>query len=133
MNFRTRQKHYKDKHPAPMPQEEWVIIENTHEPIIYFKNIFSYEESTKKLAGECRELFSSKEFISFELKKIEEKGCSLTRILVQVDWKIGDRVYSEPLEFGCVYRDSKENVALPWRNNGRWILIPWKIQGLYKL
>lgn len=34
VNFRTRKKHYKDKHPVPMPQEDWVIIENTHEPII---------------------------------------------------------------------------------------------------
>lgn len=34
VNFRTRKKHYKDKHPTAMPPEDWVIIENTHEPII---------------------------------------------------------------------------------------------------
>ena len=34
VNFRTRKKHYKDKHPSPIPYEDWVIIENTHEPII---------------------------------------------------------------------------------------------------
>lgn len=34
VNFRTRKKHYKDKYPAAMPPEDWVIIENTHEPII---------------------------------------------------------------------------------------------------
>lgn len=99
----------------------------------YFKNIFSYEKSAKKLAGQCRELFSSKEFISFELKEIEERGAALTRILVQVCWKSREKVYSEPLEFGCVYKDSQDNVSLPWRNNGEWILMPWKIQGLYKL
>ena len=34
VNFRTRKKHYKDKYPTPIPPEDWVIIENTHEPII---------------------------------------------------------------------------------------------------
>lgn len=34
VNFRTRKKHYKDKYPTAIPPEDWVIIENTHEPII---------------------------------------------------------------------------------------------------
>jgi hypothetical protein len=96
------------------------------------KSIFYYEKSIKKRAGECRKLFSKKEFISFELKEIEERGCSLSRILVQANWKVGDNVFSEPLEFGCEYQDEDERTALPWRGNGQWILIPWNIQGLYK-
>ena len=34
VNFRTHKKHYKDKGYILLPPEEWVIIENTHEPII---------------------------------------------------------------------------------------------------
>ncbi len=34
VNFRTHKPHYKDKKITLLPPEEWVIIENTHEPII---------------------------------------------------------------------------------------------------
>lgn len=34
VNFRTHKPHYKDKKIILRPPEEWVIIENTHEPII---------------------------------------------------------------------------------------------------
>lgn len=47
VNFRTRKKHYKDKYPAAMPPEDWVIIENTHEPII--------DKETWKLVQKLRE------------------------------------------------------------------------------
>ncbi|MEA4890498.1 MAG: hypothetical protein VB070_13665 [Clostridiaceae bacterium] len=97
-----------------------------------FQKIFSYGISEGKRAGECRKMFFSKEFISFEIIEIEERACSLTRILVQVQWKDKERVRSEPLEFGCAYQERNGNHALPWRGNGEWILIPWKIQGLYK-
>lgn len=30
------------------------------------------------------------------------------------------------------YQQEDGNVGYPWKNNGAWILIPWKIQGLYK-
>lgn len=99
---------------------------------VYLKNLFSYEKSEKKRAGECRQLFSGKAFSSFEIKEIEERACSLTRILVQADWDANGKHYSEPLEFGCMYQDEDEKPALPWRENGAWCLIPWKVQGLYK-
>lgn len=100
---------------------------------VYLKNLFSYEKSEKKRAGECRQLFSGKAFSSFEIKEIEECACSLTRILVQADWDANGKHYSEPLEFGCMYQDEDEKPALPWRENGAWCLIPWKVQGLYKV
>lgn len=98
-----------------------------------FQNIFSHGISDGKRAGECREMFASKEFISFEIKEIEERACALTRTLAQVQWKVKEKIFSEPLEFGCVYQDKSGHPALPWRGEGEWILIPWKIQGLYKL
>ena len=78
-------------------------------------------------------MFSSKNFCSFEIKEIEERACSMTRILVQVDWEINGKLFSEPLEFGSIYQDKNEKAALPWRGNGEWSLIPWKVQGLYKM
>ncbi len=100
---------------------------------IYLTRLFSYEKSETKRAGKCRELFSSKDFCSFELKEIEERACSMSRILVQADWEIGGKHFSEPLEFGCIYQDENEKPALPWRKNGKWTLIPWQVQGLYKI
>ena len=96
------------------------------------KNMFSREVSDKKRAGECRSLFNEKEFISFEIKEIEEQGCSLTRILVQASWKMNDKTFSEPLEFGCAYQDNNENIAFPWRENGQWVLMPWNVIALNK-
>lgn len=99
----------------------------------YFKKLFSYEKSAKKRAGECRKMFSDKMFISFEIKEIEERACSMTRILVKVDWEVNGKRFSEPLEFGSIYQSENEKAALPWYGNGEWSLIPWKVQGLYKM
>lgn len=100
---------------------------------IYFNSLFNYEKSEKRRAGECRQMFSSKNFCSFEIKEIEERACSMSRILVQADWDIGGKPFSEPLEFGCVYQNEDEKPVLPWRGNGKWTLIPWSVQGLYKI
>ncbi len=79
-----------------------------------------------------QKLFSSKELISYELKKIEERACALTRILVEVKWESHGNNYDELLEFGIVYQNESKEVALPWKNNGAWIIMPWNVQGLYK-
>lgn len=98
-----------------------------------FQNIFSHGISDGKRAGECRKMFASKELVCFEIKEIEERACALTRVLVQVQWNVENKLYSEPLEFGCVYQNKNGKTALPWRGDGEWVLIPWKIQGLYKV
>lgn len=100
---------------------------------ILLKNLFPNEKSDKKRAGECRQLFQSKNLIAYELKEIEERACSLTRILVQVDWCVGEKVFSETLEFGCIYQTENGTLALPWRNQGEWIIMPWDVQALYKI
>ena len=70
---------------------------------VLLKNMFSSEQSEKKRAGECRDLFQNKSFISYELKEIEERACSLTRILVQVTWAVGENQFLENLEFQCIF------------------------------
>lgn len=97
-----------------------------------FKNMFSRDVSDGKRAGECRSLFNEKEFISFKIKEIEERDCSLTKILVQASWKMNEKTFSELLEFGCAYQDNNENIAFPWRENGQWVLIPWNVIALNK-
>lgn len=96
---------------------------------VWFKNVFSYESSDKKRAGECRKLFDHKNLISYELEEIEERALALTKIVVLVKWKSNDIVHTEHFEFGCSYQQEDGNVGYPWKNNGAWILIPWKIQG----
>ena len=98
----------------------------------WFKSIFSHEISDKKRAGECRKLFGNKHFISFEIEDVEERACALSRIAVLVKWESNNVVHSEHFEFGCSYQYEDGKIAYPWRNNGAWVLIPWKIQGLYK-
>ena len=99
---------------------------------VWFKNIFSHEQSDKKCAGECRKLFEHKKLISYELEEIEERALALTKIVVLVRWESNNIVHNEQFEFGCSYQQEDGNVGYPWKNNGEWILIPWNIQGLYK-
>ena len=99
---------------------------------VWFKNVFSYESSDKKRAGECRKLFDHKNLISYELEEIEERALALTKIVVLVKWESNGIVHTEHFEFGCSYQQEDGNVGYPWKNNGTWILVPWKIQGLYK-
>jgi len=100
---------------------------------ILLKNIFSFRKSDKMRAGECRELFQSKKFESFEIQEVEERACALSRVLVKVKWTVNEKLFNELLEFGCVYQNNNDETALPWRDNGEWIITPWKVQGLYKL
>ena len=95
--------------------------------------MFSYEPSDRKCAGECRELFDKKDFISFEIKKIEERACALTRVVTNAVWKSNERVYTSELEFGIVYENEENNkeIALPWKNNGAWTIRPWNLKELY--
>lgn len=51
---------------------------------------------------------------------------------MQVDWKVGEELHSESLDFGSIYQDENDGVAYPWKDNGEWILNPWDIRGLYK-
>lgn len=105
---------------------------NYHALSIYLNKLYRCGKTQKKRAGECRKMFASKDFCSFELIEIEERACSMSRILVQAAWEANGKNFSEPLEFGCLYQDEGEQPALPWRGNGEWTLIPWNIQGLYK-
>lgn len=98
---------------------------------VWLKNVFSYESSDKKRAGECRKLFESKNLISYELEEIEERALALTKIVVLVKWESSNVVHTEHLEFGCSYQQEDGSVGYPWKDNGVWVLIPWKIQGLY--
>lgn len=99
----------------------------------YLKPMFPKSLSDRKRAGECRELFENKGFIDFELIEIEERACALSKVVVKVRWKENDAVKESELVFGCVYQNDEENaeIAVPWRNNGKWNIIPWEGQEPY--
>lgn len=94
----------------------------------YFCQIYQPE----KRAGECRKRFESKVFDSFEIIEIEERACALSKVNVKVKWTTDNCKKESILTFGCVYKSTTEHVAVPWRNNGKWILMFWDIQGLYQ-
>ena len=85
---------------------------------VWLKNVFSYESSDKKRAGECRKLFESKNLISYELEEIEERALALTKIVVLVKWESSNVVHTEHLEFGCSYQQEDGSVGYPWKDNG---------------
>ena len=65
-------------------------------------------------------------------KDVEEQACARTRVLVQVEWVTNEILLSKSLEFSCIYQNELDDVALPWRDNGEWVIIPLDIRGLYQ-
>ena len=99
------------------------------------KNIhtmFSETLSEKKRAGECRKSFESKLFNTFELVEVEERACALSKVVVKIFWTVAEEKKEAVLTFGCVYQGNDGRIGLPWRNDGKWILNPWDIRGLYQ-
>lgn len=94
-----------------------------------------FQELPRSSKGRKRgttKLFDHKNLISYELEEIAERALALTKIVVLVKWESNGIVHTEHFEFGCSYQQEDGTVGYPWKNNGAWILIPWKIQGLYK-
>ncbi|MCE5337844.1 MAG: hypothetical protein LLF90_04050 [Methanomicrobiaceae archaeon] len=94
------------------------------------RRMFPSTDSASKRAGECRKLFQHKEFSSFELMEVEERGCALSKVQVKVAWITMGDIHKETLIFGCVYESTTDTVGLPWKCNGEWVLMPWDIRGL---
>ncbi len=86
--------------------------------------------SLKVQAGECRKMFCNKELQSFKIIDVVEETCCLSRVIVDVDIKIGEIKKEETLVFGCWYKGDSP-CALPWNNNGEWIIIPRDTKGLF--
>ena len=96
------------------------------------RKMFSSNISDKKRAGECRKFFEKKMFDTFEIIEIEERACALSKVVVKVLWTVDNYEKEAVLTLGCFYESNTEQVGLPWRNNGKWTLMPWDIQGLYQ-
>lgn len=95
--------------------------------------MFNYEKSQRLRPKLCREIFQNKELISYRLIEVEERAISLKRVMVEVQWKSNNKIFIENLEFGLVYQDEKHKPMLPNEKDGEWVIIPWKVQGLYKI
>lgn len=98
----------------------------------HLQKMFSANFSSGKCAGECRKIFEHKILDTFEIIEIEERACAISKVIVKVFWTDGNRKKEALLTFGCVYESTTERVGVPWRNNGKWILMPWDVQGLYQ-
>ena len=98
----------------------------------HLQKMFSASLSSGKRAGECRKIFEHKIFDTFEIIEIEERACALSKVIVKVFWTDDNYKKEALLTFGCVYESATERVGVPWRGNGKWILMPWDVQGLYQ-
>lgn len=95
--------------------------------------IFNYEKSRGLRPKLCRELFQNKELKSYRLIEVEERAISLRRVLVEVKWESNNKIFIENLEFGIIYQDKSHKTLLPNEKGGEWVIIPWNVQGLYKI
>lgn len=67
------------------------------------RRVFTYETNVKKHPRICRELFGNKNLTDYKLVKVEERGCSLLRLVVEVF--CNEDLDGKVLEFGCIYVD----------------------------
>lgn len=95
--------------------------------------MFNYEKSQGLRPKLCRELFQNKELKSYRLIEVEERAISLRRVLVEAKWESNNKTFIEDLEFGVVYQDERDKPLLPNGKDGKWVIIPWRVQGLYKI
>ena len=99
---------------------------------IHLQKMFSESLSVGKRAGECRKIFEHKILDTFEIIEIEERACALSKVVVKVFLTDNNQKKEALLIFGCVYESTTERVGVPWRNNGKWTLMPWDVRGLYQ-
>ncbi|MDD3393746.1 MAG: hypothetical protein PHG19_03770 [Anaerotignum sp.] len=99
---------------------------------IHLQKMFPSSLPVGKRAGECRKIFENKTFDAFEIIEIEERACALSKVIVKVLWTANNCNKEAVLTFGCVYESNTERVGVPWRNNGKWVLMPWDVRGLYQ-
>ena len=59
----------------------------------------------------------------------------MSKGVVKVEWDSNGEMRRGDLVFGVSYvslnQDAKET-ALPWKNNGEWVIYPWDTSILYK-
>lgn len=106
--------------------------ENYGKLALYFDYLFKYEANKNIRPKECRLLFQNKKYKGYELLEVEDRAIALKRVLVNVEWEMNDKIHNEPLEFGLNYQNKNGELAIPPDDEGAWVIIPWKIQGLYK-
>ena len=88
-------------------------------------------DNPKHCAGECKKLFLNNKFISYKILEVEEKAAALSRVLIAIKFKKSEDIVDTVWEFGCIYEDIGDTIAVPWRNNGNWEIIPWKMNDIY--
>ena len=98
----------------------------------HLKKMFPGKTSDSASISDCRKFFESKLFTDYELLEIEERGASLSKLVLKVKWLYQGAMYESTLTFGCAYmkNDDNKTAAVPWRNNGKWCLIPWDVREL---
>ena len=69
------------------------------------------------------------------LLEIEERGCGMSKVVVNVTWGSNGEEKNGDLVLGVSYvslNQGAKETALPWKNNGEWVIYPWDVSALYK-
>lgn len=103
---------------------------NYGELAIYFEKMFPSDKNVNKRAGSCRTLFQHKELERFRLVSVNEEGCCMSQVEIQISWKGDNKQHSGILRFASYYNNC-ENNAFPWKNNGTWTLVPRDVRILH--
>lgn len=92
--------------------------------------VYKYESNSKLRPKLCRNDFSKKLLLEFELSEIEDKAISFKRVKVDVSWSVHEIINKTSLEFGVNYQKLDESPGIPQSDNGKWMLIPWNLCNL---
>ena len=69
--------------------------------------------------------------LSYSILEVEERACSLTRVLVEVRWNESQKEVVSKMEFGIVYEADDGGIGIPGSDRGRWKLKIWNSGSLY--
>ena len=100
----------------------------------YLSDMFSKKATDSARAGECRHFFENKRLYDYEICEVEERTASLTKVVVKVFWVCEEKRQEATLVLGVAYinNEAVKTVAVPWRDNGAWIIKTWDYRELLR-
>lgn len=93
-----------------------------------FDDIFFWDKKIKMHAAECRSRFSSYSLLNWEFVEIEERGCTLTKVVASVTYEFGGENKTMNGDIILHYGDLEASTfSLPRRNDGDWKVTTFNI------
>ncbi|MBA2853796.1 hypothetical protein HNP89_001772 [Methanococcus maripaludis] len=94
---------------------------------------FDYIKQANARPRECRLLFQNKNLVDFKIIEVKDQAILLKRVVAEAEWTFSNKTFIEQFEFGIIFQNSDKKPVFPPDESGEWVLLPWNIQGLYKI